>query len=125
MTKNCKYKKGNIVKGVVSGIEKYGIFVKIDDEYNGLIHISEISEKFVQDPKQFAEKDDIIHVEILDVDYEKAHMKLSIKNIEYKEKSPKRKKHIEETKHGFKTLEQQLPIWIEENLNSMKIKENK
>jgi predicted RNA-binding protein with RPS1 domain len=120
MTKDCKYKKGNIVKGIVSGVEKYGIFVKIDDEYSGLIHISEISDKYVQDPKKFAEKDDVIHVEILDIDNKSSQMKLSIKNIEYKEKVPKRKKRIVETEHGFKTLAKQLPIWIEENINSIR-----
>ena len=39
------YQKGDIVKGVVSGIEPYGIFVKVDSDYSGLIHISEISKK--------------------------------------------------------------------------------
>ena len=38
-----KYKVGKIVVGNVTGIEKYGIFVCLDDYYTGLIHISEIS----------------------------------------------------------------------------------
>ena len=35
--------KKNIVKGIVTGIEPYGIFVKIDEKNDGLIHISKIS----------------------------------------------------------------------------------
>ena len=42
-----KYKYGEIVTGYVTGIEKYGVFVSLDEYYSGLIHISEISEKYV------------------------------------------------------------------------------
>ena len=37
-----KYEKGKIVKGVVTGIESYGVFVSFDEFYTGLIHISEL-----------------------------------------------------------------------------------
>ena len=42
-----KYRKGNIVKATVTGIESYGVFVSFDEYYTGLIHISEISNNFV------------------------------------------------------------------------------
>ena len=49
-----KYKDGEYVTGCVTGIEKYGIFVSLDEYYNGLIHISEKSEQKlflkIQDP---------------------------------------------------------------------------
>ena len=35
----AKYKKGDIVSGYVTGIEKYGIFICIDEKYSGLIHM--------------------------------------------------------------------------------------
>ena len=35
------YQKGEVVKGTVTGFEKYGIFLSFDEEYTGLIHISE------------------------------------------------------------------------------------
>ena len=44
-----KYKVGSTVTGNVTGIEKYGAFVSLDDYYSGLIHISEISDGFVKD----------------------------------------------------------------------------
>lgn len=111
-----KYQKGKIVKGTVSGIESYGIFVSLDDYYSGLIHISEISHGFVKDINDFVKIGDIIYVEILDIDEEQEHLKLSIKNIKYKmnNKLPKRK--IKETPLGFKTLEYKLPGWIKESL---------
>ena len=44
-----KYEVGKIVIGCVTGVENYGIFVSLDEYYSGLIHISEISTKFVKD----------------------------------------------------------------------------
>ena len=107
-----KYVQGKIVKGTVSGIESYGIFIKLDEYYSGLIHISEISKGFVKDPNDFVNIGDVIYTEIIGVDDENYHLKLSIKNIEYKKlKQPKRDK-IVETKLGFKTLALKLPMWI-------------
>ena len=42
-----KYERDKTVIGCVTGIESYGIFVSLDDNYTGLIHISEISSDFV------------------------------------------------------------------------------
>ncbi len=115
-----KIKKGRIIRGVVSGIESYGAFVSCDDYYTGLIHISEISHGYVRDINDFVKVGDLIYVEVLDVDEELGHLKLSIKNIEYKKKIAIKRKKIKETPLGFKTLEYKLPIWIEESLKRIK-----
>ena len=115
-----KIKKGRIIHGVVSGIESYGAFVSCDDYYTGLIHISEISHGYVKDITDFVKVGDLIYVEILDVDEELGHLKLSIKNIEYKKRIAIKRKRIKETSLGFKTLEYKLPIWIEESLKKIK-----
>ena len=117
-----KIKKGRIVRGTVTGIESYGVFVSCDDYYSGLIHISEISHGFVKNINDFVKIGDLILVEILDVDEELGHLKLSIKNIEYKKNIPIRRKRIRETSLGFRTLEYKLPIWIEEYLKKIKNK---
>lgn len=117
-----KIKKGRIVRGTVTGIESYGVFVSCDDYYTGLIHISEISHGFVKNLNDFVKIGDLILVEILDVDEELGHLKLSIKNIEYKKNLPIRRKKIRETSLGFKTLEYKLPIWIDEYLKKIKNK---
>lgn len=44
-----KFIKDEVVEGCVTGIEKYWIFVTLDEYYSGLIHISEISDGFVRD----------------------------------------------------------------------------
>lgn len=116
-----KYKEGKIIKGTVTGIEPYGIFVSFDDYYSGLIHISEISYNFVKDINSFVKIGDVINTEIIGIDEDSNHLKLSIKNINYKLKTPRKKRKIIETKQGFRTLAHNLPLWIEKKL---KIKEN-
>lgn len=107
----------NIVVGTVTGIEPYGIFLKIDDNTSGLIHISEISEKYVKNPGNFASIGDKIEAEVIEVK-DNGQIKLSIKNINnFKNK---RRKKIIETPLGFRTLEYKLPCWIEENLKKHK-----
>lgn len=118
------YKKGKIVQGTITGIEKYGAFVSMDEYYTGLIHISEISHKFVKDINEYFKIGETIYVEILDIDEDSAQLKLSIKNIDYKKKQYVKKKKIKETSLGFKTLAYKLPIWIEESLKKQKKIEN-
>lgn len=112
-----KYKVGSIVKGSVTGIESYGIFVGLDDYYSGLIHISEVSNNFVKDINEFVEVGEIISVKILDVDEDTFHLKLSIKDIKYKQKRFKEKKIIE-VGSGFGILSNNLEGWIEEKKSS-------
>lgn len=114
-----KFTKGKVIRGTVTGIESYGVFVSCDDYYTGLIHISELSHNFVKNITDFVNIGDIIYVEILDVDEELGHLKLSVKNIDYKKKVFIRKKRINETSLGFKTLEYKLPIWIEEAMKKI------
>ena len=115
-----KYKKGKIVIGTVTCIENYGAFMSFDEYYTGLIHISEISKGYIRDINEYLNVGDTIYVKILDVDEEEAHLKLSIKNINYKYNEKYKKSRIIETKSGFKTLEKKLPIWIDNELKKIK-----
>lgn len=115
-----KYEKGKIVKGTVTGIESYGIFVSFDEFYTGLIHISELSNAYVKDVHDFVNVGEQIYVEILDMDEENYHLKLSIKNIIYKKNGYVRRKKIIETASGFSTLAKKLPIWIDDSLKKQK-----
>lgn len=112
MVKN-KYKTGNVVTGCVTGIEKYGIFVSLDNYYSGLIHISEISDSFVRNINDYVNIGETIKVKIIESHSDDFHVKLSIKNIDYRISRKKRSKIIE-TSNGFSTLEKMLNIWIEE-----------
>ena len=119
-----KYRKGKLVKATVSGLAPYGIFVNLDEYYSGLIHISEISHGYVKDIHSVANVGDVITVEVLEVDDKLSRLKLSIKNIKYKNDFKHNKKMIRETPRGFNTLEYKLPIWIEETKKKYKNHEN-
>ena len=120
-----QYKKGEIVTGCVTGIEKYGIFVSLDDYHSGLIHISEISDFFVRNPADYVHVGETIRAKVIDdSDVESFHVKLSIKNFDYK-LSKKSNTKIVETSRGFQSLKQQLPIWIAQKIEKIANDEQK
>ena len=88
-------KKGDIIECIVSGIEEYGFFIKTKDDYSGLVHISEISENYIRNIYDY-----VINKKL----------KLSIKDINYRicTNLP------QDVEKGFKSLKENLPIWIDE-----------
>ena len=108
-----KYKKNDIVEGHVTGIEDYGIFIGLDEYYSGLIHISEISNEYVRNVNNYVKIGETIKVRILESDDETCHVKLSIKDMDYRI-NKKNKNKINETGSGFKILEDKLKKWIDE-----------
>lgn len=119
-----KYKIGEIVTGCVTGIEKYGVFINLDEYYSGLIHISEISSSFVRNINDYVKIGETIKVKVLEEDEKKHQVKLSIKDIDYRITKKKNTKIIETTS-GFLTLSQMLNIWIEQKLNEINMEKIK
>ncbi len=115
----AKYEKDRIVTGCVTGIENYGVFVGLDEYYSGLIHISEISNGFVRNINDYVNIGETIKVKIVDVDEESCHLKLSIKDIDYRENRKNRQK-IVESGMGFKPLKDNLDMWIKEKQEEFK-----
>lgn len=113
-----KYKIGDIVKGKVTGIEDYGIFVLVDDDVTGLIHISEISDSFVRNVSDYADIGEIIKAEVIEYDEESKKLKLSIKN-ESCSRRGKKNVPIKETKTGFDGLSKELDVWIKNKEEEM------
>ena len=85
--------------------------VSLDDNYNGLIHISEISYGFVRNINDYLQIGDNIYAEVVNIDDENKQIKLSIKDIDYKNDGEKLKR-IAETKNGFTPLKENLEPWI-------------
>ncbi len=104
-------KIGDVVTGTVTGLQDYGVFVKVGD-YDGLIHISELSDKFVRDVRDYLTVGDIIDLKVLEVDEHYKKLKLSYKAI--KDRRINRKYMI-----GFKSIEKKLPKWVESKLKEM------
>ena len=118
-----KYEKGKIITGCVTGIESYGIFVTLDEYYSGLIHISEISNNFVRNISDYVNIGETIKVKVVDTDEENYHVKLSIKDIDYRINNQRRTKIIE-TNEGFMPLKNNLDRWIESKLSEFDEKNN-
>ena len=111
-----KEEVGKIVKCKITGIEKYGLFVKLDNDYTGLIHISEISDKYIRDVNKLFFVGDIIEAKIIEVDEEKKQIKLSLKE---KNASKINNLVLQEKGGGFKPLKDNLDYWIEEKLKDL------
>ncbi len=73
---------GDAVKVLVSNIEPYGAFVDLGNDVEGFLHVSEISwDKNIKHPKDYLEVDQEIDVEIVEMDFEKKKLRVSLKQI--------------------------------------------
>ena len=77
-----KYSVKEVLKGKVTRIVKFGLFVQIDEDLEGLVHISELSDEPVRKPSDVAKIGDEIVVRIIDIDLEKRRMAFSIRQVE-------------------------------------------
>lgn len=84
-------KVGDIVKGKVVRLEKFGAFVEIGAERPGLVHISEMAHGYIKVPSDVVNEDDEIEAQVIDVNRRKKQIKLSMKAIQ-----PEPKKVVEE-----------------------------
>ncbi|MDR3274021.1 MAG: 30S ribosomal protein S1 [Puniceicoccales bacterium] len=80
-----KYKIGTVVTGKVTKIAPYGAFVKLEDDIEGLIHVSQITEERVEKVKEVLKVGDEVTARIIKVDKDERHIGLSIKAANYDE----------------------------------------
>jgi uncharacterized protein len=73
-----------VLEGTVTNVANFGAFVDIGVHQDGLVHISEIANKFVKDIKGHVSVGDIVKVKVLDIDVEMKRISLSIKQSEKK-----------------------------------------
>lgn len=93
------YKVGTVVKGEVNRVTPFGAFMKLDDEINGLIHVSEITEEEGADLSQILKVGDTIEAQVITIDPEDHRVGLSIRALtEPEKKEPKAKKAETEEK---------------------------
>ncbi len=76
-----RYAPGTIIKGQVTSVTDFGIFVEIEEGIEGLIHVSEISKEKVDTPKSFANVGDDLEAVVLNVDTQDRKIALSIKQL--------------------------------------------
>lgn len=106
-----KYKKDDVLKVKVTAVEPYGIFVNVDNEYSGLIHISEITGGYIRNIYKYIKKGQIVNVKVLEVLEDKKQLKLSMKSLR-KKKISRKPNILEESEQGFKPLKENLSKWM-------------
>jgi len=77
------FKIGDMVKGKVSKITSYGAFVELDNDIDGLVHISQISEERVEKIKDVLNADDEVTARVIKIDKDDRRIGLSIKAANY------------------------------------------
>ncbi|HUX97144.1 MAG TPA: Tex family protein [Bacteroidales bacterium] len=77
-------KPGMVVPGIVTNVTKFGAFVDIGIKQDGLVHISNLSNKYVSDPSTVVKLHQHVMVKIIAVDIERKRVQLSMKDMENK-----------------------------------------
>jgi small subunit ribosomal protein S1 len=76
-----KYRRGQVVKGTVTNVTDFGVFLEIEKGVEGLIHVSEISKDKVDNLKEFAKLGDDLEVLIISIDRRSRKIGLSIRDL--------------------------------------------
>lgn len=74
-------KEGMILRGTVRNVIDFGAFVDIGVHQDGLVHVSQLSERFVKHPSEVVSVGDIVNVKVLGVDMQKKKISLSMKGV--------------------------------------------
>lgn len=73
---------GMVVPGIVTNLTRFGAFVDIGVKQDGLVHVSEIAHKYIQDPNEVLKLNDKVTVKVLEVDQVRKRIALSIKQTQ-------------------------------------------
>ena len=116
------YHIGMIVEGVVTGVQPYGIFVHLEDDVQGLIHISEIKPEYIHHLENLFHIGDSVTAKIIDIDEYNHKMSLSARALY--EHVPRRylKKHYFTNKNrkiGFQSIANKMEQWIDTALDDL------
>jgi uncharacterized protein len=72
-------KEDMLLEGVVTNVTNFGAFVDVGVHQDGLVHISELADKFVSDPREVVKAGDVVKVRVLDIDLKRQRVALSMK----------------------------------------------
>jgi small subunit ribosomal protein S1 len=101
-----KFPKGSVVTGFVTSITDFGVFVKVDEDIEGLIHISQLANEKTEDPKEHFKVGDKVKATVINIDEDKKKVALSIKEFINRLEENEMKKYLEDDskKTGSVTL---------------------
>ena len=76
------YQVGQLVEGTITKVANFGAFARIEGPFEGLIHISELSDELVRHPKEVVKEGDVLTLKILRIEPERQRLGLSLKQAE-------------------------------------------
>ena len=77
-----RYEVGQLVEGTVTKLTSFGAFARIEGSVEGLIHISELTDRIVQHPKEVVREGDVLTLKIIRIEPERRRLGLSLKQAE-------------------------------------------
>ena len=79
ISKISDLKVGMVLEGIISNVANFGAFVDIGVHQDGLVHISSITDKFINDPSEFVKAGEIVKVKVLEVDVARKRISLTMR----------------------------------------------
>ena len=95
-----KYQPGQLVKGTVTKITNFGVFIGLEDGLEGLLHISELAEHKVEDPEEVVKVGQELEVKVLRVDTDERKIGLSLKRVDWGEEQERAAAEAEAAEAG-------------------------
>ncbi|MGI9468718.1 MAG: 30S ribosomal protein S1 [Rubripirellula sp.] len=95
-----KYQPGQLVKGSVTKITNFGVFIGLEDGLEGLLHISELAEHKVEDPEEVVKVGQELEVKVLRVDTDERKIGLSLKRVDWGEEEERAAAEAEAAEAG-------------------------
>jgi small subunit ribosomal protein S1 len=76
------YQVGQLVEGKITRLTKFGAFAQIEDNLEGLVHISELSDHRIEHPKEVLSEDDVVTLRIIKIDTDRRRIGLSLRKVD-------------------------------------------
>lgn len=110
-----KLREGQLVQGVITHLTKFGAFARLEEDLEGLIHVSEISEQRISHPKEVVKEGETVTLRIIKIDPERRRIGLSMRKVDspaYADLDWKMAlaEEVGEVKEGEKKEEKSLPV---------------
>jgi len=78
----AQYQIGQLVEGTITRLTKFGAFARLEEDLEGLIHISEISEKRIEHPREVLKEGDVVTLRVIKIDPDNHRVGLSLRRVD-------------------------------------------